>query len=211
MRPNRRTGAESPHESNRRTLVYYPIIHDQVDLGALGASVKKAALKKTGLGAWKRKLQIIDRLWTDISKSIDLLSLSYDRVRIYQDGLPVCGKEIDIVKDLAGAGSRNHVLLLRMIDRGARLMGTESLEMLVEECERAESGLEERASSSQKTEHLAGPSLLDRRDAFIARRINETLLGGEVGMLFLGMLHNLAPWLDGDIEVIYPIQRPLER
>ena len=37
-------------------------------------------------------------------------------------------------------------------------------------------------------------ALLERRDKFIARRINETLGPGEVGIIFLGMLL-LGIWL----------------
>jgi len=48
-------------------------------------------------------------------------------------------------------------------------------------------------------------SLLQRRDQYIARRINETLRGGETGLLFLGLLHSIRPWLDEDVQVIYPL------
>lgn len=57
--------------------------------------------------------------------------LPYPRVRLYQDGLPVCGREVEITTDLARAGSRNHQLLLRVMERDATLMGTESAELLV--------------------------------------------------------------------------------
>jgi DNA-binding response OmpR family regulator len=40
--------------------------------------------------------------------------------------LPVCGRDLEIVAELAKAGSRNHPLLLRLKGRGALLMGTES-------------------------------------------------------------------------------------
>jgi hypothetical protein len=47
--------------------------------------------------------------------------------------------------------------------------------------------------------------LLKRRDQYIARRINDTLLAGETGLIFLGMLHSVRSWLDKDIRVVYPI------
>jgi signal transduction histidine kinase len=58
-------------------------------------------------------------------------------VRLYQDGLPVCGREEEIVRDLAGSGSQNHQILLELIARGARLTGSESPSLLLEEYELA--------------------------------------------------------------------------
>lgn len=47
----------------------------------------------------------------------------------------MCGEEEKIGKDLANSGSRNHKLLVRLIEKGATLMGTEAPELLVEEYE----------------------------------------------------------------------------
>ena len=43
--------------------------------------------------------------------------------------------------------------------------------------------------------------LLDRRDAFVARRIDETLSSGQIGCLFLGLMHSLQGRLPADISV----------
>jgi len=197
-------------ESMPRKLIYFPIVHNQADMGALSELVKKASLRKVGRQSWKRKLDLIEKFWDEIEQAIGDLSLKFDRVRIYQDGLPVSCKEADIVRDLARSGSRNHALLLRLMDRGARLTGTESLELLLEEYEMVKRGLESRDLSG-KVAHgsSAGNSLLQRRDKFIAKRIDETLAPGEVGVVFLGMLHRLEQWLADDIQVIYPLYRPV--
>jgi hypothetical protein len=47
--------------------------------------------------------------------------------------------------------------------------------------------------------------LIDRRDRYVAERINRTLLSGETGMLFMGMMHKIARWLDPGISVVYPL------
>ncbi|MEW6351821.1 MAG: hypothetical protein AB1646_22460 [Thermodesulfobacteriota bacterium] len=199
-------------ESRERTVIYFPIVHNQADMGALSESVKKASLKRIGRTGWKRKLDLIDKFWTEIGQSIDRLSLPVGRVRIYQDGLPVSGKEREIVEELAKSGSRNHALLLRLIDGGAQLMGTESLELLLEEYELARKALEWGVPpETHKSEKPGTVSLLERRDTFIARRINDTLRPGEIGMVFLGMLHSLEKWLERDIQVIYPLGRPMKR
>jgi hypothetical protein len=147
-------------------------------------------------------------MWERIESVTVGLSFSPGTVRIYQDGLPVCGHERQIVADLAGTGNRNHCLLLDLEARGAILMGTESPELLVEEYQLAAafaSGTALRtADRQQKLRH----SLLEKRDRFIARRINATLSTGESGVLFLGLLHDVTAFLDPAIEVSYPLGRP---
>jgi hypothetical protein len=51
-------------------------------------------------------------------------------------------------------------------------------------------------------------TLLEKRDRFVAERINQTLSAGESGILFLGLLHESAKYLDSDIEVVYPLGLP---
>lgn len=193
-----------------RTLIYLPIVHTQADLGSLGESVKRAAVKKSGTAAWRRKAQAIDKLWTGIEQVIDALKLDYARVRLYQDGLPVCGREVEIVRDLARQGSRNHQLLARLMARGATLMGTESSDLLVQEYELARKALAGGASEPAPPARKPGESdaILESRNRYIAARINATLRPGETGILFLGMLHSLKGRLDPDIRVIYPLQPP---
>lgn len=87
-----------------RTLIYLPIVHTQADMGALKESVARATLEKVGRTGLSRKTAAIDRIWTEIEAAIDALALSFDRVRLYQDGLPVCGREAEIVTELAQAG-----------------------------------------------------------------------------------------------------------
>ncbi|MCX5892512.1 MAG: hypothetical protein NTW80_05975, partial [Deltaproteobacteria bacterium] len=104
-----------PHvQGSSRRLIYLPILHTQADMGALKDSVARAGLEKLGRVGLSRKLAAIEQVWEDIEACLDGLDLSFDRVRLYQDGLPLCGREAEIVTDLAQAGSRNHQLLLRL-------------------------------------------------------------------------------------------------
>ena len=74
-------------------------------------------------------------------------------------------------------------------------MGTESLELLLDEYESVKKMLNSGESSRKKGQQTSDSSdLLERRDKFIAQRINETLGPGEVGIIFLGMLL-LGIWL----------------
>ena len=207
--------SDSHIEIQKRTLIYIPVIHDQADMGNLRESVRQAALRKLGEKTWRRKVKLVDQIWTEAETIIDNLRLSFDKVRLYQDGLPVCGREIDIVTDLAKAGSRNHRLLLCIMEKGATVMGTESAELLVEEYQLFKSILN--ARNSKKTPKIdecrkaLSESLLERRDRYVADRINSTLREGETGILFLGLLHNLEKRFDKDIKLIFPMKLTMDK
>jgi hypothetical protein len=195
--------------SSRRVLICVPIIHTQADMGALNEPIQRLKVKKLGRKIWERNLALVNDFWTKIEQATEQLELPYERVRLYQDGLPVCGRESEIVTDLAKAGSRNHQLLLKLKQKGAVLMGTESAELLVEEYQLAKQVLAEEMSKGSARPAAQGKtlqdSLLKRRDQFIGHRISQTLLTGETGLLFVGMLHSVEPWLDKDIQVLHPV------
>ena len=203
------------HESNERTLIYIPIIHTQADMGALSAAIQRLKVKKLGRKGWERNVNLVNKLWAQIELAIESLALPYERVRLYQDGLPVCGREVEIVTELEKAGSRNHGLLHRLREKGATIMGTESSELLVEEYQLIKedfaSGKPEFATQEEPRRKALRDSLLKRRDECIAGRINETLRAGETGLIFLGMLHSLGSRLDKDIRVVYLIHQPSGR
>ena len=123
------------------------------------------------------------------------MGLDYTHLRIYQDAQPVGGERgRAAVAELATRGSQNHQLLLRLVDRGAILEQTEDPALLLQEIEllRQAHGAVQ-PSMAQK--------LLTERDRYIAGRINSTLSPGETGLLFLGALHDVQPWLERDILV----------
>lgn len=198
-----------------RTLIYIPIIHTETDMGTLGESIRRSTLQKFGRRGLKRKEDMIDNLWTEIERIIDTFDLSYEEVRLYQDGLPVCGREAEIVTDLAKAGSRNHRLLLLLMKRGATITGTESLELLMEEYELDKQVLAARGAREKARIEVSRKAMIDsllkRRDRFISDRINSTLCAGKTGILFIGMLHSLRNTLDNDVNVIYPLNPPFTR
>jgi hypothetical protein len=183
-------------------------------MGALSQAIKKVTIQKLGQEGWDRNVYLIEEIWTKIEEVIASWSLPFEKVRLYQDGLPVCGKEVEIVTELAKAGSRNHRLLLRLREQGAMLMGTESAELLVQEYKLVKevlaAGNSRRAAQLEARSQAVSQALLKRRDQAVAERINHTLRMGETGLLFLGMLHSTSPWLAKDIQVTYPIFPPLD-
>ncbi len=173
-------------------------------MGALGTHIRRRLVKTFGERWWQSNLGTVEHVWDDIEASVGELDLPYQRLRIYQDGLPVCGREVDIVKELAAAGSRNHRLLLELSCRGAAIMGTESGELLIEEYSRIRALLESPGPPPQQSPDVkaSGVRLIEKRDRFIAARIDATLGRNEIGMLFLGMLHSIGPCLAKDIRLL---------
>lgn len=186
-----------------RTLFHYPIIHGQEDLGAMEGVVAAARSAEQT----QRHGALLDHFWTTVEDTVAGLDLDWSRVRLYQDGLPLCGRENDIVAELAAGGSRNHRLLQTLMDRGATLMGTESAELLVREYELMKKQFLEPGGDAAAEEGTVA-DLLVQRDAFIGQRINETLQPGESGMLFLGLTHTIEGHLDADVVLRHPLGKP---
>jgi hypothetical protein len=195
-----------------RKLVYLPIVHTAADMGTLGASIRGMKLSTLGRQGLKHNAEVVDKMWEELERVVSNLPVPPGTVRVYQDGLPVCGHEQEIVSELAGAGHRNHRLLLKLQVRGAMLMGTESPELLVEEYQLATAAFA--AGASVRTElrqKQLRDMLLEKRDRYIGDRINRTLGAGESAILFMGMLHQVTRYLDPDIEVVYPLGPPRAR
>ncbi|AOJ71125.1 MULTISPECIES: hypothetical protein [Burkholderia] len=193
-----------------RTLIYIPILHTGIDMGQAAPLLADAAQTTLGANAWRRRALDIEHMWDGIEAAIPRLGLDLKSLHIYQDGLPVCGHELEIVDDLAKAGSRNHRLLQTLSREGATIVGTEAPELLVEEYELAWRLLNAASADGQRTdvENRLASDMLQRRDRFIAHRIDETLPAGGTGMLFVGALHRVAPLLPPDLAVSYPLGSP---
>lgn len=193
-----------------RTLILIPIIHTQADMGALSEPIQRMKVAKLGKQSSERNFELVSRLWTQIEQTLEGMAIPCERLRVYQDGLPVCGRELEIVSELAKAGSRNHQLLLQLKEKGATIMGTESSELLVEEYKLQQQAFSAPPSPVPSWATSRGrnlqDSLLQRRDQFLGARINTTLQQGETGLLFLGMLHSVESWLARDIGVVRPIR-----
>lgn len=199
-----------------KNLVYVPIVHTEKDMGTLAAQMKESFISKYDEEKWVEHWQAIQEMWDGLKRKIQQLKLDYKKVRLYQDGLPVCGFEEKIIRDLSQHGSKNHQLLLWLMEQGATLEGTEDPNLLVEEYSHIKGILsaateEERNKETKAYEQVAG-ELLAKRDQFIKDRIEKTLKEGETGLLFLGMLHKVDELFSKDIKVSYLIYRlPFKR
>jgi hypothetical protein len=225
-----------------RRLKYVPIIHTGVEMGSMYGTLKDEYIRRFGTQKWEEHNRIIEDFWHGIRNKVFDLSLDYPNTRLYQDGLPVCGKEMDLVQELVKMGSRNHQILMELIQLGAKLEGTEDPKLLLEEYDylkKASADLDKKqvnpvrkdgalTQPSITNEHfistsppsMAGlsngvkrsyqrlaKSILQKRDLYIAQRIDKTLREGETGLLFIGIAHRVNEKLPEDIEIDYLIYR----
>lgn len=200
-----------------RSLNIIPIVHTVHDLGFMADRVqalKEEILTKRGAEASR---QLVDHFWSELRQGIEGWDLEFSNVRVFQDALPVdergnSGIETRIVRELAAKGSPNHQLIQWLCERGATLVGTESPKLLLEEYELIKLGIEHRSAEEQDRIEMARRrnSVLERRDRFIADRIDATLAEGDVGIIFLGMFHRLHEHLSPNIEVAFPFGKPAD-
>ena len=191
-----------------RRLFYIPVIHAGAELGVAESA---AQLRNVGNDTAHKQAEIA-RLWNDVRRWIESLS-DLANMCIYQDGLPVCGHELQIVKDLANQGSPNHRLLLGMLDRGAQLVGSEDPDLLLTEYRHIRNAIDQASDGGPAVFNDSSPAtdpaeLLAARDRFIADRIAATLGEGQRGVLFIGLLHRVFAYLDPEIVVEFPLINP---
>ncbi len=199
----------------KRPLLYcIPIVHNAADLGSLADKARELSSRGDD-AAWRRKQLAIRDFWKGVEAWCARLPRDLSAFRIYQDGLPVCGRERAIVEELAAKGSDNHRIILALLARGATLEGTESGPLLIEEYRLAQQALAPATSTgvsggsggSAGGEARAGAEILNRRDQFIAQRVRDTLKAGETGLLFIGYMHDVLTKLPSMIDV-QKVSRP---
>jgi hypothetical protein len=172
-------------------------------MGTMAEGLAAAIIDRFGRRHWDEYVTLLKGFWQTVRAELEGLGLDYQQVDLYQDGLPVCGKELEIVEKAAAAGSENHQLLLDLAARGATLMGTEDPKLLLDEYRDVRIALKDGpggACSSEQAKDASrhGKTLL-KRDAYIGQRIGQSLQPGRIGILFLGMMHDVEPFLPEDI------------
>lgn len=194
-----------------RRLIYVPILHSRHDMGSLGAAAEGDYVGKLGKRLWQHHVEAIGEMWSGIKKRILKLKLPCDRTYIYQDGLPTCGREKEIINALARQGSPNHVIIRWLMNRGATVVGTEDPRLLVQEYNYLKQIFESRGNGQKedllKEYEKVAPELLIKRDLYIRDRMNSTLPNGGIGILFMGLMHRVDELLPSDIYVSYLIYR----
>lgn len=187
-----------------RGLLYIPIIHTSADLGSIAEDITRRGMVDLGEDIWKRHEKTIEDFWGVISSYFDGLDVS--GMKIYQDGMVAEGEIGEkIVEEGIRSGSRNYELVSRLLKRGALLVKTEDLKLVKKERDRLfkitrAKGVVEKLLGLITYKMTKG-MLLTRRDRFIARRIDETLNQGEMGIVFIGAFHHIKKKLPKDIQI----------
>lgn len=177
-----------------RKLLYVPIIHEEVDLGTLGVALARESFALAGEGPWAAHRETVLSFWERVSSY--LRAFDPRQLVLYQDGMVTDGDMgRRIVEEGSRRGSRNYQLLGELLKGGARLRKTEDLALVLQE------HMQLQASGSGETLRQQRCRLMEQRDLFIAGAINGTLREDELGVLFLGAQHMVAPRLDADIQV----------
>ncbi len=187
-----------------RKLLYVPIIHEDADMGSVASSIGKKSVEMCGMERWERHREIVTRFWDRISAYFEEMD-PRDLV-IYQDGLMVDGElGRRIIEEGAKKGSRNYRIVHDLVKRGGEIRKTEDMALIKKELERilqlAQMEPEQETNSHASQPGIDGKRLMEERDRFMAKTINETLKSREKGVLFLGAFHNVLSRLADDIAV----------
>jgi len=188
-----------------RTLIFVPIIHTSADLGSLANDVAKRGIADLGEDLWEAHRKTVDGFWDSISNCFNSIDVS--GMKIYQDGMVAEGAVgQEIVEAGIKSGSKNYELVLKLIKRGAILIKTEDFKFVKEERDRLLAITQAKSTIKKLLAFikykLIKNRLLNKRDKFIAKRINETLNQGERGIIFIGAYHNIKERLPQDIQII---------
>jgi hypothetical protein len=187
-----------------KKLLYVPVIHMKADMGSFAAVIDKSSSQMCRKERWDKHKKTVSGFWDSIANYFAGLNTS--NLKIYQDGFMVdggLGKKI--IEEGAKKGSKNHQIVLKLMEKGAKITKTEDLSLLKEEYGRLIKLCQTKSFLEKMPAYLSyrlrKDNLMEKRDKFIAERINETLRDGEIGVLFIGVYHNVLPRISQDTTV----------
>jgi hypothetical protein len=191
-----------------RKLMLIPIVHSEKEMGSLKSDISEMIDRKFGKEKRDQHRKDVALFWENLRTMIDavLANLDGNLIKIYQDGIPI-GGEIGAKLVAMGAkdGVPNHQIVLSIIEHGGVLEKTESPALLKEEYEIIKAIVNaktdpEREALSEKHKHRLYDLTIER-DKYIAQRIDESLKNGQYGLLFIGATHDVAPYINPDIDL----------
>lgn len=200
--------AEKPGTDVKRRLLVIPIVHSEQEMGSLAGDIGRLFDETFGADQRDRHRREVKEFWDRLFLIVRTVAETVDpcTIQIYQDGMPVGGELGErLIREGAESGIPNNILVDELIRSGATLMQTEEPALLKEEYEilttvfRA-SSQEEREQYADQYKHRLYELTIDR-DRGIARRIDQSLAPGMLGILFLGATHQVQQHLASDIDV----------
>jgi len=190
-------------------LLYVPVLHTHRESEDIVFSLKATGGDTHADIPGDEYDKSVKDMWEGIYSKLQETGINFSSVRIYQDSLPVCGMEKDVVSKLAEKGSRNHQLILDLLNKGARVEGTEDQQLLIKEYDcltRFITSVHDHAAALEQY-RAESADLMKQRDEFIAGRIKSTLQDGEAPLVFMGVRHGLEEMLKDDFTITYIIYR----
>ena len=182
------------------TLYYVPIIHTSKEFGTLGPAIKKAFISHLGEKIFDKLQEEVHTYWRLIEARIEKTIHSFNGLIIYQDSFPVGPREKileffdHLLKDYPQK-SPNLNLVKKLLDGGAILEGTEDMNLVLEQMKIYQLAFENPSQLEQNRiliENAANAKeVMRKRDAFIAKRVYDTLPEDRRGILFIGRDHNV--------------------
>lgn len=187
-----------------RKLYYVPVIHISAEMGSMAPVMDQKSADICGREQWEKHKRYVTAYWDGLEhffKGMDARHL-----KIYQDGLLAGGElGLRIVREGARRKSRNHEIVLDLVEKGAELCKTEDTNLLAQEynhlLKMAQEGSAWERALASMTDEWDRDGLLEKRDRFITKTIHQTLQQGERGVLFLGAFHDAISKLASDIDV----------
>lgn len=211
-----------------KELHYFQTVHMEEDVGAIKDVLNQESVKIFGREEWQVHLDEVRKSWDKIRNyAMDLISngVNPSKIKIYQDGLPnsdellfsyeMTGVETPfnrddillnkIVKPAAENGSKNYKIIDELVQQGAVLEGVESFELLIKE-HGSLSSIKDAKTGEGGLKHAAlyrkaKKEMTEKRDKYIAKKINKSLTEGYTGLAFFGAGHSITDKLDKDIDV----------
>lgn len=194
-------GEKMKTESNKqdsqiRILYYAPIIfHTPTEYGSLAKSLEET--ESRGDGSPKAYTEKAWGYWEKIRRVIKEEGLNTPEkcktLHIYIDGLPRVEDYLVhvVVEESIKKGVPQYLIIQKLLEKGATIHGTESIELLQKEKDALLNAIK-----GIKPDPKQHAELLQKRDKFIAKVINETLPKGELGLLFIGRGHDIVEELN---------------
>lgn len=187
-----------------KTLYYVSTVHSPEEFGSLGKSVMQDHAEVYGNDGLEKFLEGIEEYWDEVRKRIiraGLYSSKSSSLHVFVDGLPNAAEDTvhKVVENLiASKKIPAYLVIARLQKYGARVHGTEDIKLLLEEYKYYK-GL----SEGKSEDAAAAQTRLTARDTAIASRIQEVMISdGDIGILFIGRMHDVIGKLPDDFTVI---------
>ena len=183
----------------KRHLIIIPIIHTHADYGeSLGSKIP-----------FDEEIEALKaQYWRNVFDYVRSLPFDFSKLKVYQDGLPNVSPEL-VTYVVNRAKPVNYDILRWLRKQGADIVGTEDPELLDKEYNLLQATLithstEEKYVEAKLNYNRMKPTYSKIRSEYIAQRIKATLPEGGMGILFIGLAHEMKRLLEQEMEVSEP-------